>query len=262
MGGYRLHMACSGQGSPTVVLIHGFRGTRNTWRQVHPQAARFTTVCSYSRAGLGRSEPRPDRRAEVDGGRLAEELHELLQRTGIRPPYVPVGHSFGGAIAQLFAERYPSEVRGVVLVDPVPAAFLSVPRSRLYRIAGRERVQRLLTNGVREGGTRVDIQRLGEELLAAGGLGAVPLVLLTRGLTPPESTPAFEDLWSDLQRQEAQLSSNSVHVVAARSGHGIPSEQPSLVIRAIREVMTSGKMGSPLAPCRRAFVRFGGECPP
>ena len=254
-------MVCSGQGSPTVVLIHGFGGTSNAWRQVQPQAARFTTVCSYSRAGLGRSEARPDRRAEVDGGRLAEELHDLLQRSGIRPPYVPVGHSFGGAIAQLFADRYAPEVRGVVLVDPVPAAFLSVPRSRLYRIAGKERVQRLLTNGVREGGTRVDIRGLGEQLLAAGGLGSLPVVPLSRRLTPPESTPEFEALWTDLQRQEARLSSNSVHVVAARSGHGIPSDQPKLVARAIREVVRTGGTGSSLPPCRRAFVGFGAECP-
>lgn len=243
------------------MFVHGFRASLRTWRRVHPATARFTRVCAYSRAGLGRSDPRPDR-SRVDGEDLAVEFHTLLERAGVRPPYVAVGHSFGGAIAQLFAEKYPSEVSGVVLVDPVPATFLRVSRSRLYRIAGKGRVNRLLTRGVREGGTRVDVQRLGEQLLEAGGLGSLPLVLLTRGLSPPESTPAFEQLWSQLQRQEADLSPNSVHVIAAGSGHGIPADQPRLVLRAIRAVVTSGRTGSALPSCRRLFRRPGAKCPP
>jgi hypothetical protein len=198
----------------------------------------------------------------VGGTDLAVELHTLLRRSGVGGPYVPVGHSFGGAVAQLFADRYASEVNGVVLVDPVPATFLSVPRSRLHRIAGEARVERVLARGAREGDTVVDIERLGKQLLAAGGLGELPLILLTRGLKPPESTPAFEQLWTELQRQEAQLSPNAVHVIAARSGHGIQRDQPMLVTRAIRELVTNTRAGNSLRPCPRLFPGPGAECAP
>lgn len=191
---------------------------------------------------------------------LVLEVHRLLRRSGVGGPYLPVGHSFGGAVAQLFADRYRSEVNGVVLVDPVPATFLSVPRSRLYRIAGKARVERFLARGAREANTVVDIERLGRQLLAAGGLGELPLVLLTRGLKPPDSTPAFERLWTELQRQEARLSPNAVHVIAARSSHGIQSDQPLLVTRAIREVVTSTRTGNLLTPCPRLFTGPDAEC--
>ncbi len=262
VGGYRLHIRCSGQGSPAVVLIHGFGGTLGGWQEVHSRIARFTRVCSYSRAGLGRSEPPPDLPSRVDGRDLVMELHTLLRRSGVRAPYVPVGHSFGGAIAQLFADRYRSEVHGAVLVDPVPATFLSVPRPRLYRIAGKARVERLLTRGAREGDRWVDIERVGRQLLAAGGLGSVPMILLTRGITPPDSTPAFEQLWSQLQGQEAELSTNSVHVIATQSGHGIQRDQPTLVVQAARHVVASARTGSSLPSCRHLFRRLGTKCAP
>ena len=209
---------------------------------------------------MGRSEPRGDLPSKVDGTDLASELRTLLRRSGVDGPYVPVGHSFGGAIAQLFADRSGSEVNGVVLVDPVPATFLSVPRSRLYRIAGKARVERFLARGAREGDTVVDIEQLGRQLLTAGGLGELPLVLLTRGLKPPDSTPAFEQLWTELQQQEARLSPNAVHVVAARSGHGIQRDQPRLVIRAIREIVTTTRSGSSLPSCPRLFPGPGADC--
>ena len=259
VGGYRLHIKCEGSGASTVVLIHGFDNTLSVWRRVQDEAARFTRVCSYSRAGLGRSDKRPGD-SKMDGVDLADELHTLLARSGVAPPYVSAGHSFGGAIAHLFAARYRREVRGVVLLDPVPANFLTVPRERLYAIAGESRVKRLLRYGVREDGSRIDVTRLGRQLLAARSLGSLPAVLVTRGKTPPESTPAFEQLWNALQRQEGRLSSNEEHVVAARSGHDIPADEPDLVIRAIRAVVTSATTNAPLPPCRRLFGPLGGTC--
>ena len=96
----------------------------------------------------------------------------------------------------------------------------------------------------------------------AGGLGELPLVLLTRGLKPPDSTSAFEQLWAELQRQEAQLSPNAVHVIAARSGHGIQRDQQTLVSRAIREVVTSTRTGNLLRPCPQLFPGKGADCAP
>ena len=147
-----------------------------------------------------------------------------------------------------------------MLVDPVPATFLTVPRERLYAIGGESRVKRLLRYGVREGGSRIDVAGLGRELLDARSLGSLPVVLLTRGETPPESTAAFEQLWNALQRQEGRLSTNEQHVVAARSGHDIPADQPGLVTEAIRAVVRAARSASPLPPCPRWVGRLDGTC--
>jgi len=81
-------------------------------------------VVSYDRAGLGWSDLRPMPRT---ADRLVEELHTLLKRAAIPPPYILVGHSFGGLTMPLFAARFSDEVAGMVLVDPVAAAEWNPP---------------------------------------------------------------------------------------------------------------------------------------
>ena len=114
IGGYRLHLYCVGQGSPTVILEAGGGNPWLSWYKVQPKVAAFTRVCAYDRAGLGWSDPSPrPRTAKV----IAEELHTLLQNGGVTGPFVLVGHSLGGMDARMFANQYPSEVVGMVLVD-------------------------------------------------------------------------------------------------------------------------------------------------
>ena len=112
--GYQLHMLRSGAGSPAVVLDAGLAGFSLDWALVVPRVALFTTVIAYDRAGYGWSDDGPDPR---DSAQIADELHTLLHNAGIEPPYVLVGHSFGGYNMRLFANRYPDEVAGMVLVD-------------------------------------------------------------------------------------------------------------------------------------------------
>jgi pimeloyl-ACP methyl ester carboxylesterase len=115
VGEHRLHLNCVGQGSPTVVLDGGWGYTSVEWSGwVQPEVAEHTRVCAYDRAGMGWSEPEP---GPPDATRVACQLHTLLQEADEEVPYVLVGHSLAGLYSRIYAERYPEEVAGMVLVD-------------------------------------------------------------------------------------------------------------------------------------------------
>lgn len=113
--GRRLNLYCVGQGSPTVVFDAGLGGNTASWDLVQPVVAQHTRACAYDRAGLGFSDPatRPGTSADA-----VDDLHRLLRAAGIKPPYILVGHSYGGLNVRLYAYDYPAEVVGMVLVDP------------------------------------------------------------------------------------------------------------------------------------------------
>ncbi|WP_185972398.1 alpha/beta fold hydrolase [Georgenia yuyongxinii] len=114
IGGRRLHLDCTGSGSPTVVLQSGQGEMSSTWGLIAPAVAGTTRVCAYDRAGQGWSEDAPQLQ---DGWAAAADLHALLARAGEHGPYVLVGHSIGGAHAMAFAARYPDDVAGMVELD-------------------------------------------------------------------------------------------------------------------------------------------------
>jgi pimeloyl-ACP methyl ester carboxylesterase len=129
VGGHSLHINCSGQGGPTVVLDAGSGGFSAQWVRVQREVSGTTRVCAYDRAGMGWSEMGPQPR---DAKQITGELHTLLGNAGIEGPYVLVGHSFGGMYMQTYAARYPDEVAGVALVDSStdPDQFSQRPAGR------------------------------------------------------------------------------------------------------------------------------------
>jgi hypothetical protein len=114
VAGHRLHLSCTGAGTPTVVLEPGAGAMSSSLGWIAPAVARDTRVCVYDRAGRGWSEPAD---TTQDGAQIATDLHTLLQRGHVPGPYVLAGHSFGGLYVLTFAARYPDEVAGMVLVD-------------------------------------------------------------------------------------------------------------------------------------------------
>jgi len=114
VGGYKMHINCTGQGSPTVILAAGTADFSTTWVYVQPEVAKLTRVCSYDRAGMGWSEPSPDPRTI---NATVEELHTLLVNAGVPGPYVLAGHSLGGMHMRVYARSYPDEVVGLIQVD-------------------------------------------------------------------------------------------------------------------------------------------------
>lgn len=115
IGGRRLNLYCTGNGSPTVVLDTDTDDTTLAWRYVQPVIAQHTRVCSYDAAGLGFSDPAP---APRDANAYVNDLHALLQRAHVPGPYVLAGFGDSGLFDRLYADRYRSEVAGMVLLDP------------------------------------------------------------------------------------------------------------------------------------------------
>jgi pimeloyl-ACP methyl ester carboxylesterase len=114
VGGYKMHIYCMGKGSPTIILDSANMGTVSNWAWIQPEIAKVTHVCAYDRADLGWSDlsPRPN-----DTRQNADALHTLLDKAGVVGPYVLVGHSFGGLYVRMYADAYPSEVVGMVLIE-------------------------------------------------------------------------------------------------------------------------------------------------
>ena len=258
---HRLHIECSGQGAPTVILDAGLGGTALEWVFVIERLQAQTQICTYDRAGYGGSDLGPLPRTSA---RIAHELAQLLVRARIAPPYVLVGHSFGGYNMQMFARRYPGLTAALVLLDAShpdqverfaapPLNMVTAPSSRAGIVQFRELPQPILAlpplqrQLALERAARWKTRRtVSAELLsfrdsaaevrAAPPLGALPLVVISRGRSDEEATPKrvlFEQIWLELQTDLAANSSASAHLLARNSGHHIHLEQPDLVAFAI-----------------------------
>ena len=111
-----LYLFEMGLGEPTVLFEAGIGATHLNWRSIQEAIAQLSCTVSYDRCGLGWSSRCRSARTP---GNIAEELHQMLNRAGVKPPYVLVGHSFGGLVMRRYALLYPGEVAGVVLIDPM-----------------------------------------------------------------------------------------------------------------------------------------------
>lgn len=266
VGGYSLHLYCTGEGGLTVVLEFGLDGSYLDWYKVQPQAAQFTRVCSYDRAGYGWSDPSPHPRIPSV---MSEELHTLLENAGERPPYILVGHSLGGFDVLMYAHRYPKEVAGVVLVDGahpdelLPFYFqkklwlrmmqftmpFGLPRWRGWcgtgpaEIAGMKRAIGCRSHVYATHYAQWDaFPESANEVRTLKGFGDLPLTVISRDPNHEQSadavSPQHEAHWTELQQSLVGLSSVATHVTAEGSGHSIPVERPDVIIEAIRQMVS------------------------
>lgn len=135
VGGYKLHINCEGEersGIPTVIIETGIWDCSQSWRLVQSKIAATTRICTYDRAGYGWSDPGPNPRTFKQ---MVAELKILLEKKGIQPPFIFVGHSLGGPIARYYQSQYPQDIVGIIFVDALhkePPLF-----SRIFRVAAR-----------------------------------------------------------------------------------------------------------------------------
>ena len=237
-----LYLHCSGSGSPTVILEAGYNDISETWSLVQPEVARFTHVCAYDRAGLGQSDPVTEDR---DSYQVVNELHSLLLDAEIDGPYVLAGHSLGGVYVRLYADQYPEDVAGLVLVD-------SSHKDQIERCAAvlppesPDDSQALIY--YRDWlSTNTLFSDMPRKIFEPGSLGDKMLVVIyspekDRGTDFPAGvSEEWDRIWIELQEEWGLISSRSTQIVADESGHYIQLDQPDLVIEAIYRVVEDAR---------------------
>lgn len=257
IGGYRLHINCSGTGNPTVIIEAGLGDWSSIWKNVQDKLAKGTRVCTYDRAGMGWSDAGPKPR---NAKQFSKELHTLLNN--IQKPYVLAGHSLGGFTVRVYAHDYPEEISGIVLIDSMsPKQFPSSAINSHNNNASQDYTLYLLA---RFGIIRTFINLMGmmqnitpeeksnnahfanptnlltftdeniglpESAFQASqvkSFGDIPLIVLSAGL---ENTTYKS--WNEWQNELLRLSSRSKHLTAQKSGHNIELEQPGAAVDAI-----------------------------
>ena len=250
-GGHSLNLLAGGkrasEQSPAVILEGGFGAGIASWTTVQAEIAKFAQVVSYDRAGLGQSEPGPKPRSAKQ---IALELHQALQTAGIKPPYVLVGHSFGGPYIRVFANMYPSEVAGMVLIDPSQETFDGWMKNRSQRklkesnAKNEEALLAKAPQGVRDESAAVSVTY--KQVRSAKVPIGIPVILMTAML---DSGMPIEvrRVWQEKHKEWIEKVPGGKHILAEKSRHPIQLDEPQLVIDAIKQVVeqASHKPGAP-----------------
>jgi pimeloyl-ACP methyl ester carboxylesterase len=245
--GPTLRVLSVGAGEPTVIFEAGAGSPLEAWTRVQPEVSKFTRTFSYDRAGNGMSTRSALPR---DGRNIAAELHAALQSARVPPPYILVGHSLGGPCIRVFAGMYPNEVAGMVLVDPTQEELIEWAKARDPKASGEHQFRP---------DDEVDCAPLTFAQAQASQMPVgVPIVLIS-GLgprLPPEFLPSTlkEESRKDREiyypvklrfhRDWVDAIPGARLIVTEDSGHGIPLEEPDLVVRAIRDVVIQSRGGT------------------
>jgi pimeloyl-ACP methyl ester carboxylesterase len=233
VGGHSLNLLIGGQGSPAVVFEGGFGAGIASWSTVQKEVAAFARTVSYDRAGLGQSELGPKPRSAK---RIATELHTALEKAGVKPPYVLVGHSFGGIYVRVFAEMYPKEVAGMVLLDPSQENFNTwLKKNQPARLKDAQAQIIRAPEGVRAEDAATDASY--EEARAAKVPPGILVILLSA--TEDETMPAdARRVWIEKHKEWIATVPGAKHIVVEKTGHFIQAQQPELVIDTIRQILS------------------------
>jgi len=249
IGGYSVHAQCGGRTETAVSTLLIEPGTGITYDDFSPLFAQFAKIapwCAYVPSDTYPSDQRPaELRKLPDVEVNVDELHSVLAKAGVHPPFVFVAHSGGALAARLYAYKNPGDVAGMVLIDGYKEGW----------DAAMARLQEP------EAPTKHDL-RLEEPTVRlmrqTGDLRNIPIIVLTHGIGVLDARG--ERGWMHFQNDQAALSTNSVHVIATKSGHFIYRTTAEIVLEAIREVVRSASESSALPNCHENFPQLGGKC--
>ena len=232
VNGHEVEIATAGSGgAATVVFEAGLGDDWTSWDNVASQVARQTRIFAYSRPGYGASSPATTPR---DPRQIVEELRALLAYEGYAPPYLLVGHSFGGTYMELFARAHPDEVIGAVLVDPRHRDFLATCEAAALDNCGisESLLEEQATSVVSE--YHAFPQGI-DEIRAAGSFGSYPVRVLTA--TDHPVSAAREALWESMLASLAAEAPNGEQIVVRGAGHYIQLDRPEVVVQAVLEML-------------------------
>ena len=244
VGDHELDFIRAGSGGPAIIFEVGLGDSLDTWASFVPRVGAYTTAIAYSRAGFGRSES-----GSLDHSARSEvaDLHAMLHRAGVAPPYILVGRSYGGLLARLYTSLYPTDVVGLVLVDGTHEQQVKRwgaidPRYPAQFRAFFDSLLATLPPGAQAGETRetVRIQAAGT-VEGLKPLPDIPIAVITSMKADPAAayingTPRGHEEWRAMHDEWFLRSSNGEHITTTQSGHGIEADEPQLVLDAIRFV--------------------------
>jgi pimeloyl-ACP methyl ester carboxylesterase len=234
-------MTCQGEGTPTVVLEAGLNTSGDTFAALADTLAATTRVCWSDRAGVGDSAALAADAPDPWPGSSADALAAELQDRGEAAPYVVLGWSYGGMVAQAFATRHADLTAGLVLEDSsVPEQFTDPAWGDIAWV---------------DGGREVDEDTAVEELSDVD-LGDLPVVVLTA----EDLTGKLRLLWEGYQERLTASSGDAVHARAVGAGHAIHESTPDLVAAAVVDVVEAVRAEAPLGPCDGRYDDLGGRC--
>ncbi len=264
IGDREMYLECAGQGTPTVILISGGGIAGDVWDSplgeqptVQPTIAEQTRVCSYDRpgttralaeGGASRSDPVPQPVTPRDS---VADLHALLEASGQTPPFVLAAHSYGGLVARYYANQYPEDVAGLVLVDSFsPELREAMAEAWPDWLAWNTTPPEIIADYPEY--EQVDFDEALDQVMAARELQPMPLVVLTAdapypaptnpGL-PPDIHLVTRAAQDSSQRLVAELVPGARHVTETNSGHDIMLENPVLVSESILAVVDAVRAG-------------------
>ncbi|WP_208281661.1 alpha/beta fold hydrolase [Massilia oculi] len=222
----------------SIIFENGLRATVSGWDKVIDSLAPDASIFAYNRPGYGNSQETGTAR---DGGTIVEELRQSLKHKGLAPPYILVGHSLGGLYMQLFAKRYPQEVSGLVLVDPLLPGIVKKTEDFPFWSRGAKRL--FFSSTVNK---EIDaIYQTSEQVLSLAPIDDKPIVILIN--KPKGATAVGVDFGAFNKDQKTRDLVNGMYPKAKRivvdSDHQVQRQNPAEVVDAIRTIIAKPVSG-------------------
>ncbi len=229
-----INFASTGEGNFTVVLENDLGEEMDSWDKVFDDIAKDSKVFAYNRPGYDGSTNLSSPRTPYQ---IANELRKLLKITKMNPPFILVGHGIGGYYVISYAEQYPKEVAGIILIETPNPQFFGMCDEQ--GIQGCDRIAPIADE------LPYHVKReyeASKKVFLPNNLGDIPLAVITR--TPTIAIPKSKQLralWLETQKELTLLSTNSKHFIAKHAGRYVQYDEPSTVLEAIKWIKSQAK---------------------
>ena len=241
IGGYKLAINVEGKGKETIVFNSEFNTGSDCWGKIIPELSKTYRTVTYDRAGVGKSEQSPHPRTAEE---KAKELHQLLKNAHIKGPYILVGNSIGGFDVRLFANKYPAEVTGIILVDAAPENYVLNSKSifspselQIIEESTKEFEEITKKQSLKDGSFEEILKSAQQAKDTQESIKNIPLIaMIGIGDLAVENYKEIRKKSVNCQKEVASLFLNSKVILVKNSLNYIQNDKPELVIDAIKQM--------------------------